>query len=382
MARTSAALYDWHTFLDATRLRSVPCLWSRFPVELSADLIVCPHLYNRSPSAAHRPADDDVYTYAGSSNVMVFCSRGDAHRAFLIDEVIPRVQEHVPLVCLVDGDAARFAVAPIFPGGWRDLGELPPLLARVYGEPVMPPHVIEALERSRAGAPGPSVLYDVPPSPARLALLERTPLRLWEALFWRGHTYRYEVVANEVPLIGELFSPLAANRTLVQLVSDAERLVGAPATERAGWHVVGPIRVRQLASQVEVRVRLSPADLRAAFLPQARLDGDDDLPSILGTMMAAGSKGKTELWNGWTWSTILSSSIERSRCVASHLQRQISAWTGAEATIVDADSFNLPDEFRDVWFIEVDERFLTVYVPFGRERSLAWAVHAGMLGDW
>src|SRR5262249_15310403 len=131
-----------------------------------------------------------------------------------------------------------------------------------------------------------------------------------------------------------------------------------------------------------IRARLSPADVRAAFAPQARVPGDDALPSVLGALMAGGDNGKTELWNGFTWSTSLLASAAQSRETAHALREIVEQWADTKATVSEDDDFHLPEESREEWFLVPCENWLTVYVPFAREDCLPWQVHEGDFARW
>jgi hypothetical protein len=373
MARSNAALWDWQLFMRATRVSGTPRLWSRFPLELAPDLIVCPHLFDWPDDAPRERRD--VYTCAATPLVTVFASRGEAHRRFLEHEVLPRVRQHVRFVCLVD-NGERMAFAPIHERNFLGIEHLGPLLRIAYGTDRIPHDRFDGLgKRPEPGLEqalfGPDIV-----GPGQVERLEKHPSRLWEALFWRGHSYRYELVDGEVPLVGDLLSPLAANRTLLQLVRDAERLEGERAVDARGWIGCGRFRLRQQGRLVEIRVRLSPADVRAAFMPQNLSPGARDMPSVLGALMAGGDNGKTELWNGFTWSTIELESAEASRETAHALRETIERWTDTKATVDASEHFKLPEESREEWFLRPYKQWLTVYVPFAREGCLPWDVHA------
>lgn len=110
-------------------------------------------------------------------------------------------------------------------------------------------------------------------------------------------------------------------------------------------------------------------------MPQGRVEGDSQLPSLVGVLMAGGDNGKTELIHGFSWSVAITDGQAEAHELARKLQREIGDWVGATATLVDGD-FALPKEPRNEWFLYVYERYVTVYVPFHRERCLPWDVHA------
>ncbi len=383
MARNHRILWDWQRFSRAAGPCGDLSLWSRFPLELAPDLIVTPHLFDW-PSSAPRTSrvhkGRDVYTCAGVPRVVVFSAASKAHRLFLEEEVIPRVNEHVRFVALVDFEADQFGFSPLIPRYLLPAEHLAPLLRISWGYDHVPhgafTDVIKPPEKDVEKA----LFGPDDERPEDVARLEAHPLRLWEALFWRGHTYRYELIDGEMPLVGDLRSPLAANRTLVQLVKDAERLEGKRAGESEGWIVCGRFRLRQMERLVEIRVRLSPADVRAALMPQAIVEGDDAMPSVLGALMAGGDNGKTELIRGFTWSTIEAASDERCREIAHVLREELERWTETKTTVVADEDFDFPTESREEWFLVPHERWLTVYVPFGRHDCLPWEVHSG--GFW
>lgn len=206
--------------------------------------------------------------------------------------------------------------------------------------------------------------------------LEDHPIHLWEALFWRGYTYRTELVGGEVPLVGALGTPAAAAATFEQLLADARRLFGDEVERAEGWTRCGPFRVRRGGRRVELRVRLAPADRRVVFLPQSRAPGAEGLPSILGCLLAGGDKGKTELWDGWTWTTLELESAAEAREVADALLPVIAGWIGAPVSIGERPQGDV-DESAAPWVVEPYERFLRVYVPFHRLGCLPWRVQAG-----
>lgn len=377
MARNNRILWNWEHFSRAARPSEGLLLTSRFPVELAPDLIVSPHLFDWPASAPRGKSARDVYTCAGAPEVVVFSAVSKAHRRFLEDEVIARVHEHVRFVALVDFEADQLGFAPLGQQRWLPAEQLAPLLRIAWGRERVPAGSFAELGNRPEEGFDAAFFGPDDDRPEDVVRREAHPLRLWEAFFWRGHTYRYDLIAGEMPLVGDLRSPLAASRTLAQLVKDAERLEGLPSEEREGWIHCGRFRLRRLEGLVELRVRLSPADVRAALMPQAKVPGDDELPSILGVLMAAGDNGKTEMWNGFTWSSIEAASAERSREIAHALREGLERWTETKATVVEDENFVLPEESREEWFLVPRERWLEVYVPFARHDYLPWEVHAG-----
>lgn len=380
MARNHRILWSWERFSRAARPSGDLRLWSRFPVELAPDLIVNPHLFDWPASARRGTRGEngrDVYTCAGAPEVVVFAAVSEAHRRFLEDEVVPRVHEHVRFVALVDFEADQLRFAPLRPERSLSAEHLAPLLRMAWGRERVPDGSFADLGKRPEESFETAFFGPDDERPEDIVKLEAHPLRLWEAFFWRGHTYRYDLIDGETPLVGDLRSPLAANRTLLQLVKDAERLEGERAAEREGWIHCGRFRLRQMERLVEVRVRLSPADVRAALMPTAKVPGDEELPSVLGALMAGGDNGKTELWNGFTWSTVEAASAARARDTAHALREVLERWTETKATVIEGGRFDLPEESREEWFLVQHERWLTAYVPFARHDCLPWEVHSG-----
>lgn len=376
MARNGDTIRDWHIFSQASSLGGARPLRSRYPLELAPDLIVCPHLYDWPAEA---PVRNDVYTCAGRPRAIVFCARGEEHLRFLADEVVPRVHEHVEFVALIDADRLAFDFAPTRPPSqWLGIEHLSRLLRLAYGKPAIDPALLLRLGASpatdREPASGPR--SEPPGDPGAI---ERHPLRLWEAFFWRGHSYCYELVDGEVPLVGDLLTPLGANRTLLQFVRDAEVLEGARADEAQGWLRCGRFRMRQVGRLVDVRVRLDPADRHVAFLPQADLYRPGTLPSLVGALLAGGYKGKTQLDNGFTWATIRFDSAPEQAAFEAACRETIERWVGASAELVDGETFKLPDEPNDTWFVCHYGQNTSIFVPFHRHDFLPWNVATS---DW
>jgi hypothetical protein len=110
-------------------------------------------------------------------------------------------------------------------------------------------------------------------------------------------------------------------------------------------------------------------------VPRARVHGDGVSPSLVGALLAGGDDGKTELMNGWTWSTVTTDSAKDANALATKLQREVEQWVGAPALLTNKD-FEFPKEPRDEWFVTARKHFVTIYVPFHREQCLPWDVHA------
>jgi hypothetical protein len=133
--------------------------------------------------------------------------------------------------------------------------------------------------------------------------------------------------------------------------------------------------MRQERSLVEARVHLGPADVRAAFRPQARVMGDDAVPSLLGVLTAGGDNGKTELLHGWTWSTTIVDDADAARVLGESLQHEIQEWVRERTTLLTAE-FRFPEEPENEWFVRSWKRYVTVYVPMHRQSCLPWDVFA------
>jgi hypothetical protein len=202
------------------------------------------------------------------------------------------------------------------------------------------------------------------------------PIRLWEALFWRGVSYRYELVGGEVPLHARLGSAAAAAATLERVLLDAETLVREPRHEEAGFWRVGPVRARIHGDEVDLRVRMTPADVRVAFSPVARMARDDGPPTLFGALMAGADNGRTEMMDGWTWSTSVHDSEAHARAAGEALEGELARWTGAHVGWVSESPRQFSHD-RFGWYLRVHEAFLTIYMPFARDALLPFRVHAG-----
>jgi hypothetical protein len=309
---------------------------------------------------------------------MVFVARGDQHLRFLLAEVIPAAVARGIRVAVCDPAADRLAVAHRREIGWHGLDHFGEICAGLGVDSAAIP---AALARLRHGPlePFERHVFGLDPRPVSRAAVQRLedhPLRLWEALFWRGHSYRYEIIEGAVPLVADMLSRLAANRTLLSLVRDAERLEARAASEGEGWIRCGRFRMRQLDTLVELRVHLSEADIRAAFAPRTRVPEDEREPTIVGTLLAGGDNGKTELVHGWTWSTIELPSEEHAGRIAELIASEIRAWTDQAAAVIGRDA-ELPEEHSPTWFVCAHGRWLTVYVPMARHDCLPFDVVIG-----
>lgn len=345
-------------------------VWSRFPLELDAQNIVTPHLYAwRRTGRLSR----DGGTIAEPALFTLFAHRSLAHREFLQTEVVPRVLRRCPHVALVDSEARTFEVAGTVASSARPLAELGGVLRRWTGD-------VEAFER-----------YDLSSeldryeqllgrtttevSTETAEQLERAPLRLWEALFLRGHADRYELLNGEVALVGDLGTGLAANRSLIQCTKDAEVYCGGKATEARGWIEAGQFRLRNQGPLLELRVCLNPADIRVAFMPRALMGGAETPPSLIGALLAGGDNGKTELMHGYTWSSIRCRNAEEVGELSVRFAEEIRRWTGAEARGPTEVGSGYPDARDSSWHLRTwagDVNLLEVFVPMYRDGLLPW----------
>lgn len=316
-------------------------VYHRFPIELDADTIVVPYLFEPL-----RSEDGDAYTL-GTPSFAVFPAQTARHMAFLREEVVPALAGRVPLVILVDSVTGQFSANG---AASRPLAELAGLVNAWVGYELVGEGALDDL---LLGPPG-SVSDE-------LAVLEARPIRFWEAMIWRGRGGRYELIRGEVPLVAELGSERAADRTFMQCIVDAERLFGEKATESGGWVRVGPSRLRRRGSEVEIRVALGAADRRFAFLPRIRLPGADGLPSLVGALLVGGDKGKCELVDGYTWVTLECADEAEAGRVTSHLAAEVRARIGAEVVRVEDGWVGL--EGQSSWRVTCDQRWMRLWMP-------------------
>lgn len=370
---------------DGERLR----LWSHFPVELAPDLIVTPMVFGTPPEALS--AGDDTVCTLPPRGLVVLQGRGDAHVSFLLDEVAPRLKD-LTLAFIYDADRRRLRGASR-PELWMEASQLPAIVRQVVagfdGEHVARCHgeldrVCGEVRRALDEMPtqGEVETFRALPEVERRVAeaarrFEGNPLRLWEAMLWRGESYRWELVNGEVPLLGELWSSLAANRTLLQCVADAERAFGQRATEDPAWIRCGPLRMRQRGTRVELRYRVSAADRRAAFMPASHIDGEDAMPSLFGALLAGGGKGKTEMMESYVDSVIMAHERHDPGDVAEHLADEIRRVTGAEAT-VERSSRYWPHSSGEAWRVYFWKRYVYVYMPAGRAEHAPWDAQSGL----
>jgi len=308
----------------------------------------------------------------------------------LLDEVAPRLRDR-PHAFILDADTGAVH-HPANPTAQIRVEALPELIAAAVVEcdptalrdGLLTDWFTRSVREKLAGLPTRADVdsfYAEPEVQRRIAdaaaRAEATPMRLWDAMLWRGPNYRWELVGEEVPLVGELWSELAASRTLAQCVTDAERAYGVPATESAGWIVCGAVRARRQGSRVELRLRVSGADRRAAFLPSSRLAGDDEMPSLFGVLLTGGGKGKTQLSaDGYADSVMKVARGQKARVVAEHLAAEIRRIVGVEAIVVREGSAGPAVE--GAWRVEWYEKYVTVQMPMDRDGWIAWDITMGL----
>lgn len=320
-----------------------------------------------------------------------FTGRGHDHMHFLLDEVAPLLVD-VPHAYVLDADAGLVHSAKE-PHRARSVEEVPALIeeAAIHRRDSSDDTAsfCEAQARAFDDLPSPDEVEAYLSSPTTkeriadaAARVEAAPLRLWEAMLWRGHNYRWELVAGEVPLVGELWSELAANRTLLRCVEDAERGFGAGAFDEGGWIRCGSARMRQRGTQVEIRFRPSAADRLVAFAPHARLLGEDAVPSLLGVLLAGGENGKTEMLGSYTESIAEVPPRVDVAEVAHTLADEIRRWVGANVVVsgeADRAGSRWPEKHDDAtWHVHHWKRWVAVFMPLGRASHLPWDIQAGL----
>ena len=374
---------DWNTVFARVDIDGLADrhLWSRFAVELDERTIVVPHLFDQPRPFARYRRGRDHCTFVETPSFAVFLARSDEHETFVAREIVPAVHRRIPLVAVVRSDLARCRLAPLDAAPSFDVGHLPLLLNRWVGAndeaPAFPDDLFE-----RDADYARFFVHEVP-GPDDIASIEAHPLRLWHVLFGRGWSRRYEIVDGEVPLILELPTRLATNRTLMQCVRDAERLEEMHATEEAGWIRCGAFRMRQHDRILDLRVGLSPQDRRVAFGCERLSSGASELPSIPGVLLSGGDNGKTEMVHGRSWATAeLDSPAEVARFLP-RVVAEIERWTGLAPDVRDRSS-GYPADPRNSerWILRRsdEEPWLDVFVPFGQADCLPFWAIAGHLG--
>lgn len=175
-----------------------------------------------------------------------------------------------------------------------------------------------------------------------------------------------------MPLVVELPSALAANRSLLRCVEDAKILTNQPVREHRGWIEVGHVRLRQQACTLELRIGLAPADIRVAFMPVAERPGVDDLPTIAGVLAAGGDNGKVECMKGYSWTRVECENPGETERLAAALSETLRAWGPSVDVYHDREDRAWPDHADGRWCIEFDERWLTLFVPLHRDDGAAF----------
>ena len=376
MAHDRFGVWDWNELLQLTWCDDER-LGQQFLLELAPDLILSPHLYGWNQPHGFiergRPGRySDFYTLTDVPAFVLYAARGDEPIRFLREDLAPAVLPSCRVV-IIDADRSHFweASEPIdLSAIARPLTELPGILNGWLGEDVVPEHAFDNLALPWKFPWFALRMYRLREDLVRK--LERTPARLWELFFARGHGYRWELLRGEVPLVTRFPTEFAANRSLLQCVADAERLEGRVADERCGWIKAGRFRMRQRGLHLDVRVRLTAADMRVAFMPTSELPDSDALPTLAGVLIAGGDNGKTEMMDGYTWSTVVCIPGEASRLAAA-LRETILGWCSAPRVDIFANKNRPWPRHRDGrWEIAHDDTYLTVYTPMYREDMLPW----------
>lgn len=309
---------------------------SRVPIEVDvgegAPLIVTPDLY-LWPEGAPR----DGQTCTAAPPVALFCARG-LRAAHVREEIVPRLQAQVPVVVLVEPDAGQLTVFGLGTELTQPLVTLGLMVQNIFGVAEDRTAELDALARSA----------DVD--------LTSAPLRLWDALV----AERRELVNGEAVLHVRLADDASARATLEQITKDAEVLVREPRREADGFTCVGPVRARVDGDHVDLRVRMSAADARAAFAVTARRAGDDRAPTVLGALLARGD-GTVD---GWSCATTTHASEATARAAGDSIAAELTRWTGAKVTWLT----EAPSRAHDTrgWYVRADRHSLALYVPVRR----------------
>lgn len=370
MARSAAVVVDWNAFRHHHRDHELE-LWTRFPLEIDGSNIVTPHMFAIRRRPGHAEDGSRACTIAEPALFAMFAYRTAAHREYLEHDVVPRLAPRSPQIALVDSFARTYELAGAGQGS-RSIAGLPAELARWSGSDALADISFESrLDRYEQSFGRDAQQTD--PETARR--LESTPLRLWEVLFLRGHAYRYELIDGEVVEVGDLGTRTAANRTLMQCVRDAELVSGASPIEDRGWIRVGRFRFRQHDAMIELRVGLSPADIRVAFAPHELRGQADDLASLVGVLVAGGDNGKTELINGYTWASVRCNDDREMTRLAEKLASEIKRWTGAPVECIADNDASFPAHRDGRWVIKARggrDPLVLVFVPMYRDDLLPW----------
>jgi hypothetical protein len=372
----------WDTAeIEAGALRRTQHLAPRFSLELAPDLILAPHLYgypdakrwNERGFKRHRQRSE-MYTVQERPAFVLYVARSECQRRFLETEIAPALPPEVDLY-IVEPGAGRVRV--LHEAGARTR-EVP--LAAVcadldtrLGTTVFGDAHLDFLCAPWGHPEFETQFYST--VTRRAERVEQHPTRLWEAFLLRGHWERWELVRGEVPLVAVLPSLTAAAATLGRWLADAVRWSGAEPDPQAAWIRVGPFRFRQTGCQVDARVRLSPADVRVAFMPAQEMPGADAAPTLAGLLCAGNEGAKVELLNGYAWATAdceIPGEVDR---VGPALVEEIRRLGAREVDLV-RDLAEFPEGADHRWVVEQRDHYVTVFMPLGYEGSTFWDVLA------
>lgn len=380
---TTIGAWDWSELSQLAYATDHRRLGSRFPIELGTELILSPHLYGWSdakPSLARGLRDHrdrtDAFTLSEQPVFVLYVARSEDHRRFLEGELAPALPRDLAFL-VVDPVAESFAPSPTRPAS--PLAELPGYLGRLMKDEGMFERAAFDVLRSPWGA-SPKRLASAPTKidAEHARAIEAAPVRLWETFLWRGHAHRWELVSGEVPLVGVLPTALAANRALLSCVRDAEVWTGVRATEARGWIEVEHFRFRQLDTTLEIRARLSPADVRVGFMPVHEKEGSDELPTLAGVLIAGGDNGKVEWINGYNWSTIMCEIPGEAPRLARELEETLHRLGAPRVDVTGCEEDSFPDHDDGRWVIQHDDRELTLFMPLYRDENAAlYALRGG-----
>lgn len=331
------------------------CLCTAPPLELDAQTILLPHLYGYVPFDGNLRTELR-YTRQEIPRFALYCARSAEHQRFLREELATALRSRVPHVLVLDANAGLFSELEVAAGP-RPLALLPARINEIMGSACVPSNAFAGLED---GAPALAEFS--------AAEVEAAPLRLWEAYLLRGHAWRYELVHGEVPLVTDLRSPAAAQRSLQQCTEDAAVLYQAPPTPEDEWTRVGPLRLRCRGSLLELRLRLSSADRRLVFTPTVH-GVEDARPSLSGVLTACGEVGRTDLRGAHTLCTVLCRDQEEQDRLSQSLQESLRALA---QQLQDAPAED--EERPTTWLLGREGLMIHLWVPVQRQGHLPWRV--------